>query len=74
MTLAIEWVLGLGIMFGFAFFLNHITFDDMIGFLAYLTMFNGFVVWCELLPLWTLVLNCIVLVLVMYISMKNEGV
>jgi len=74
MVLVLDWIIGVGLMFGFAFVFNYITFDNILGFLAYMTIFNGFTVYANLLPLWTLILNIIVLVLVMYYESTNKGV
>jgi len=68
MVVEYDWILGLGIMFAFAFIFNALSFDNPISFFAYLTIFNGFVVYADLLPFWTLILNIIFLSLVIYYS------
>lgn len=52
--------LGLGIMFGLAFFLTYIFKGGLVVFFASLLIFNGFVVLGGLLELWTLFLNLII--------------
>jgi len=70
----IEWLLGLGIMFGLALFLNYLTYKDNIAFFIYLTIFNGFMVWAGLLPLWTLVVCIMILTTIIYMQLKSQGV
>ena len=67
-----EWILGIGLMFGLAFVLTSMTRKDMTGFLAWLTIFNGFVVWAGLLDLWTFVLCMVFLIIVMYLDIKGR--
>lgn len=73
MVVETDWLIGVGLMFGLAFVFNYLTFEDLIGFFAWLTIFSGFVVWGGLLPLWVLYLNIIILVLIMYFSMRERG-
>lgn len=68
-----EWMIALGLMFGLAFVMNLITFDNMGSFFIWLTIFNAIVVWGGLLPLWTLVLCLIILTVVIYSEMKDKG-
>lgn len=68
-----EWVLGLGIMFGFALVMTVLTIATVSSFFAWLTIFDAFVVWADLLPLWTLVLCIIVLTTTLYFDLKNGG-
>lgn len=69
-----EWIFGISLMFGLALALNHYTTDDVKGFFIFLTVFNAFVVWSNLLPYWTLVLNIIILCFIMYIEISKKGV
>lgn len=66
-----EWILGIGIMFGLAFFLTTITSKNMISFIAWLTVFCGIVVWAGLLDLWTLVLCIVFLVATIYLEFSG---
>lgn len=68
-----EWILGIGIMFGVAFLLNQLTYKETDTFLIFLTIFNSFMVWCELLPLWTLILCLIITTIIIYIEIKNNN-
>lgn len=70
-----EWMLGLGIMFGLALIMNLVTVNNLSSFFIWLTIFNAFVVWGGLLPLWTLVLCIVILTLVIYseINKKEAG-
>ena len=66
-----EWILGIGIMFGLAFVLTFITERNMVSFIAWLTVFNAFVVWAGLLELWTLILCIVFLVVVLFLELKG---
>ena len=68
-----EWILGIGIMFGLAFFLTFITNKNMVSFVAWLAVFCGVVVWAGLLELWTLILCIVFLVVVMFIEFSSGG-
>ena len=59
-------------MFGLALVLNHFTIDNIKGFFIFLTFFNAFVVFANLLPYWTLILNIVVLSFVMYFELKKN--
>lgn len=66
-----EWILGIGIMFGLAFVLTTITNKNMLSFLAWLTVFCGIVVWAGLLELWTLILCIVFLTAVVFLEFKG---
>lgn len=68
-----EWVLGAGIMFGLALIATYLTYKNQIAFFVYLTIFNTFMVWAELLPLWTLVLDIMVLTVILFMQMRSQG-
>lgn len=68
-----EWVLGLGIIFGLSFALTIITTKELSVFFGFLTIFDCFVVWAGLLPLWTLVICLIVLITTLYLDIKKGG-
>lgn len=68
-----EWILALGIMFGLAFVLNALTFNEISSFFIWLTIFCAFVVWGGLLPLWSLVLCIIILTAILFFEMKDKG-
>lgn len=68
-----DWLLGIAIMFGLALTLNSMTFKDMKGFFIFLTIFNAFVVYGNLLPLWTLILNLILLITILYKEINQKG-
>lgn len=69
-----EWVLGLGIMVGLALILNYLTYKDNVAFFIYLTIFAGFMVWAELLPMWTLIICIMILTTIIYMQLKSQGV
>lgn len=70
----IDWILGVSIMFGLALVLNYYTIDNIKGFFVFLTFFNAFVVFANLLPYWTLILNIVVLCFIMYVELSKKGV
>ncbi|MFX1501188.1 MAG: hypothetical protein ACFFDH_09525 [Promethearchaeota archaeon] len=69
---SIEWIIGLGIMFGLALVFTLLTFRNVESFIIYLLMFNAFVVWADMLDLWTLVLNLIISSSIIYIDMRQK--
>ena len=56
-------------MFGFSLALAYITDELNESFFGYMTMMNAFVVWMELLPLWTLVLSLLVLLAIVLLKL-----
>lgn len=56
----LDWILGLSLMVGLAFFMTSITYKDTDTFFIWLTVFSGFVVWSGLIDLWVLIV-CLVL-------------
>lgn len=68
-----DWLIGIGIMFGFALSMSYITYGTIESFFAFLTMFSGFVCWSELLPMWVLILNILILTFIMYFSLIKRG-
>jgi len=69
-----EWLLGLGIMFALAMIMNIMTFKNLISFFIFLNIFNSFMVWANMLPLWSLVLNLIVLTLIIFFQFKSQAI
>lgn len=68
-----EWIIGLGIMFGLAFVMNYLTYNDLPTFLIFLAIFNAFMVWCEFLPAWTLIVNLIILTMLIYVQVSEKS-
>lgn len=68
-----EWIIGIGLMFGLAFMFMFLTKKTVNSFLVWLVIFNAFMVWSELLKLWTLVLTLIILVIVIFFEIKNNS-
>ena len=60
-------------MFGLAMTLNYLTFKDTKAFFIYLTLFNALVYYGNLLPLWSLVLNFIVMTVIIYYEVSKKG-
>ena len=72
MDITYKWILGISLMFGLALVLNHYTFENTKGFFVFLTLFNAFIVYSDLLPYWTLILNIIILTFVMYFEVNSK--
>lgn len=66
-----NWLIGFGVMFGFAFALSLLSEFTIEKFFGYLTFLNAFMVWIEFLPLWSLVLNILVLVFIVMTKFKS---
>lgn len=70
-----DWIIGIGLMFGLALVLNFMIFENLEGFIVFLTLISAFVVWADLLPLWVLILNVIFLTISVYYEVnKKRGV
>ena len=69
--IGLEWMIGIALMFGLAFIFMFLTKKTVSSFFVWLVIFNGFMVWGDLLELWTLVLTLIVLVIVIYSEIKS---
>ena len=67
-----EWILGLGIVFGLAFVFTILTQQDTLGFLIFVTIFICFAVWSGLLEVWTLVISLMTVVGLVYIELQNR--
>lgn len=68
-----EWMIAIGLMFGLAFVMTLITFENIITFFVWLVIFNAFVVWGGMLPLWTLILTLIILTTIIYFELNKKG-
>ena len=69
-----EWIIGLGLMFALALIMSMATFKNLMSFFIFLNIFNAFMVWAAMLPLWTLVMDLIVLTLIIFFQFKSQGV
>ena len=67
-----NWIIGLGIMIGIAFFLNFFTTNSFKGFLIFLTFSCGFMVYAGIINTWVLILCIIITVIVMVPSMQGN--
>lgn len=62
-----DWIIGIGLIFGIGFFLTYITYQDIKVFFVWCLIINGFIVWSGLLPLWSLILNLMIISIILYI-------
>lgn len=68
---AYDWLLGVGLIFGFALFLMFLIKTDMKGFFLLATLIDVFVVYAGLLDAWTLIAFLIVDVFIIYYSRRR---
>ena len=68
----INWAIGLGIMFGLAFLITILIEGDMYTFFGFAYITNGLVVFGGLLETWTIILNTIFIIILLY-SKYNTG-
>lgn len=69
----INWIMGLGIMFGLALLITLLLEGDMYTFFGFAFITNGLVVFGGLLEDWTLILNAIFVVILLYTKYKEGG-
>ena len=65
-----DWIIGIGLMFSLALIFSKITYNNLLSFFIFLTLFSGFVVASELLPLWVLILNIVLLTIFIYYQIQ----
>jgi len=70
----VGWIIGIALMFGLSLVLNYYTFESLKGFLIFLLLFNSFVVWADLLPFWSIILNIVIVTYIIYIEYKNKNI
>lgn len=67
-----DWIIGIGLMFSLALIFSKITYNNLLSFFIFLTFFSGFVVASELLPLWVLILNVVILTIFIYYQINQK--
>jgi len=67
-----DWLIGIALMFGLAVSFTFMTEKSLTTFFVFLTIFNAFMYWIAFLPLWSLVLNIIVLTLIGYMEIIGD--
>ena len=70
----INWVIGLGLMFGLALLFTIVLKGDMNTFFSMAYIINGLVVWGGLLEAWTLILNTIFIVVLLFLNIRDRGI
>lgn len=68
-----DWIIGIGLMFGFGLVLSYLDTFTIESFLGYETLMSAFTVWMNLLPLWILIINILVLVYITMSEIKNRS-
>lgn len=68
-----DWILGLGLIFGLAFFLMFLLKADMKSYFPLATLFSVFVVYAGLLDAWVMVILLIIDVIIVFFTLKNRG-
>lgn len=70
----IDWIFGLGLMFGLAFLLNYYLEGNMKTFFILLLFFCGFMVSAGILDYWILILLFILNIALIFIQInQNRG-
>lgn len=71
---SIEWIFGLGLMFGLAFLMNWYLKGNIRSFMILLLFFSGFMVSAELFDAWVMILIMILDVVIIGMEIKeNRG-
>ena len=71
---SIEWIFGLGLMFGLAFLMNWYLKGNIRSFMILLLFFSGFMVSAELFGAWVMILIMILDVVIIGMEIKeNRG-
>jgi len=73
MSLEVELIIGLSVMFGLAFIFTYLTYQNIVCFLSFSLLFCGFVVWAGLLESWIMSLNLIALITVIFYRIRQYG-
>jgi hypothetical protein len=68
-----NFILGLGLMFGLAIFTAYIVELNLENFFGFLTFYSAFVIWMGLLPIWILIINLLILLVLIINSFKGGG-
>lgn len=70
----LDLMLGLGISFGVSFIFTAITEPNAVTFALFYILFSSVIVYTELLPIWVIYANLIILSVIAYIKIKGYGV
>jgi len=71
-SIEVDLMIGLGIMFGLSIIFTFLTYQNIVSFLSFSLLFSGFVVWAGLVPSWVLTLNLIILITVIFYKAKQQ--
>ena len=68
----INWIIGVGLMFGLAYLMYYLLgHDNLREYMIWVTVFNAFTVLGGLLPLWTLILCLVLISVIFYLDFKK---
>lgn len=73
MPTAINWMIGLSLMFSLAMLMTVLSEQTPESFVSWLTIFAGYTVWAGLIDLWILILIIIVLVVMIFSDIRKRG-
>jgi len=68
-----QWLIGLGMIFGFGLGLTFLVDFSIETFLGFETLISAYVIWMEFLPLWILIINILVLTYIAILEIKNKS-
>lgn len=68
-----DYIIALAIVFGLTIMFTLMTYKDFDSFMIWLTVFIAFMVWADLLELWTLIVCLLIFFVNVYIKIKNRG-
>lgn len=65
---------GISIAFGLALLFTVYTFRTLNSFLIWLMIFLSFVIWSGLLPLWVLIFDLFILILIIFLKYRSNRI
>lgn len=68
-----DWMLAVGIIFGFSLLLTAMTYRNLASFIIFAMIISGFMVFTGLIELWVLVLFIIIFTLMFIVHIKKDG-
>lgn len=67
-------IFGISIAFGLAMLFTIYTFRTLNSFLIWLMIFISFTVWAGILPLWVLIFNMLILIIVIFLKYRSNRI
>lgn len=67
----IEWIFAIALIFGMPLVMSFLTGFSFEGYLAWMGFFDVFLVWKDLMPLWTLVAILLFVSILLFVKLKG---